>query len=253
MTHKIKTLLIFSACATVLSMYTAAAAPCVSGDTLAQYEALGATGCTYGGLTFYDFGYATSNSAGYNGSAVAAGEITVNEVTNSTGSGFAFDSDWNSGTPNPGSEFLDGDITFDVSTGTGGPATIEDAGLSQTSGVLGNGSATVTETIGSSNTLETFEFGNNYNATTCAGIGGTWEASNSTCSLLAVQTTFTPTGSVSVSKDIDVASGSTGNATISLVQDTFSVVPEPRALSLLLGFGLLAGLVIRKKFQSVKA
>lgn len=253
MTHKFKTLLIFSACATVLSMYTAAAAPCVSGDTLAQYEALGATGCTYGGLTFYDFNYTSSNSAGYNGSAVSAGEISVNEVTNSTGVGFAFDSSWNSGSPNPGSEFLDGDITFDVSTGNGGPATIADAGLSQTSGVLGNGEANVSEGIGSSTSQETFEFGSQYNATSCAGLGGTWNSGNSTCSLLEVQTDFTPTGSVSVSKDINVQSGSAGNANISLVQDTFSVVPEPRALSLLLGFGLLGGLVLRKKFQSAKA
>jgi hypothetical protein len=61
-----------------------------------------------------------------------------------------------------------------------------------------------------------------------------------------------------VSKDINVNAG-TGDgfdyASITKVTDVFSVsaVPEPRALSLLLGLGLVAGFVIRKKFQGARA
>jgi hypothetical protein len=57
----------------------------------------------------------------------------------------------------------------------------------------------------------------------------------------AVDTFFTPTGSVQVEKDIAVTGGTTGFATLSEAQDTFSqtTVSEPASLAML-GVSLLA-------------
>jgi hypothetical protein len=56
--------------------------------------------------------------------------------------------------------------------------------------------------------------------------------------------------SVSVSKDIGVASGANGTASISQVNNNFSNTPEPRLISLL-SMALIAGLGLSKKFKSV--
>ena len=258
MTHKIVRLILFSACATVLSMYTAGAASCTSydGDSLATLIT-GSVSCTYGGLTFSDFGYSGASTSG-NGTPVPSTVITVDAITNMYGVGFGFTADWASGNPAPGPtpSYTDGDITFEVSTGNGA-ATIEDAGLSQTSGVLGNGFANVSEGICAGAgcsvgtfAIETFE-GGDYTSGLCTAEGGTF--SGGTCTLLDTDKVFTATGTVMVSKDIDANSGTAGNANITYVADTFSVVPEPRALPILLGLGLVAGLFLRKKFQSVSA
>jgi len=155
--------------------------------------------------------------------------------------GLSFTGTWNAASPN---STADGDISFEVSVVGGGPMQIEDAGLAQTSGpVLGTGTAAVGEDI-------------------CAGV--VYPCSNE-AAVATLQTgtyvdvvndsTFAPTGVISVSKDINVAAGAYGAAFLSNVQDTFSqtCVPEPRAISMLLGLGLVVGLVTRKKFQSVQS
>lgn len=238
MTHKIKTLLLFSACATVLSMYTAAAATCDSmdGDTLAQFISAGS--CTYGGFTFSNFSYTFSNSNG--GQQVTSSNVDVFAVTNADGAGLEFNGSWNAFGNDATS---DGDISFTVTSDNGGTE-ISDAGLAVTSGVGGAGVATVSE--------------EGCGPAPCTP--GVWAVdtfhSTSVTSDSSEYVFTTPTGSVQVSKDINSAANGTATtnyATISQVADTFSVVPEPRALSLLLGFGILGGLVLRKKFQSEKA
>jgi hypothetical protein len=69
----------------------------------------------------------------------------------------------------------------------------------------------------------------------------------------ANDTIFTPTGTISVTKDINVI-GSNGTASITNVVDVFSqtTVPEPRTVSLFLSLGLFAGIVLRKKFQGAR-
>lgn len=236
MTHKIKTLLLFSACATAMSMFTAAADTCANafttyGDTL-QDLITNNVSCTYGGFTFSNFSYI--------GSPLTASQVTVGTLTNAYGAGLEFNGSWNAFGNNSTS---DGDIGFTV-TSLGGATVIEDAGLAVTSGVGGAGIATVSE--------------DGCSGTNC--VPGTWAVetfhSTGTTSDSADYIFNAPTGSVTVSKDINAAANGvdpTNYATISLVADTFSAVPEPRALSLLLGFGILGGLVLRKKFQSVKA
>jgi hypothetical protein len=227
---------VLSICATALSMFTAAAAPCVNGDTLAQFEALGNTGCQIGDKIFSDFSYSDSASGG--AMAVTAGDVTVSTVgpgENFVGPdyGVAFQGAWtavNGGTS-------DGDISFVVTVVNGAGMEITDSGLAQSSGITASGVAKVTEKG-------------------CSGVGctpGTWGVltlENGSTDSAASDTVFSPTGSVTVSKDINVVAPGGSFATITLVSDTFSqtAVPEPRVLSLLLALGLVAGFAFRKKY-----
>lgn len=243
MTHKLLKLALFSACATVMSLFTLSAATCVSGDTLAYYIShYGTTGCTYDGFTFSDFTYTDSASGG--GTTQTADEVKVFTAINADGVGLSFDGSWDADVSGATS---DGDVSFSVAV-IGGAETITDAGLAQTGGVGGSGIATVSEQgcgpvpcVPGTWQVLTFDAGT-----------GPGEDQSSTDTLLA------GTGSVRVSKDINVNAG-TGDgfdyASITKVTDVFSVsaVPEPRALSLLLGLGLVAGFVIRKKFQGARA
>jgi hypothetical protein len=242
-THNFSKYVLFSACAAVLSISTAAADTCISGDTLAQFEALGSAGCTVGDKTFYDFGYSGSATGG--ATAVAAGSVIVNTV-GPTGEEFAgpdygleFQGAW---TDTASGETNDGQIQFDVSVNATNVA-ITDAGVAQSSGVgPGSGSASVAEQV-------------------CQGVPcdlTTWAVltlEEGSLDQTASDTIISPSGAVTVSKDIEVNSGTSAFASISSVTDTFSqtAVPEPRALSLLLALGLVAGFAFRKKFQGAKA
>jgi len=236
--HKLVRIALFSACTVAISISTAAAATCISGDTLAQYEALGATGCQIGDKIFSNFTYTDSATGG--AIAVTAAGITVNSVgpgQSVTGSnyGLAFDGSWTA----LNGQTNDGDIGFTVTVVNGAGMEITDAGLAQTSGITASGVASVAEQG-------------------CSGTGctpGTWAVLTlqyGTVDAAASDQWLSATGSVTVSKDINVVAPTGSFAAISLVTDTFSqtAVPEPRALSLLLALGLVAGFAFRKKFQS---
>jgi hypothetical protein len=244
-THKFSQLVLLSACATVLSMSTLAAATCTPG-TLASYISLGTTGCTVGNDTFFNFELINNGATG-GATLVTAADINV-EGMGPTGTSGA--SAQNSFLPNDiGVDFdtalwavlsgqsQDDDIAFDVSVGTGA-VDITDAGLDQISDTTPNGTASVTEKG-------------------CSGIvfpcTSTWGVDTNDTNFVA-DTLFSATGTLSVEKDIAL-NGNLGTAGLSNVADVFSVnaVPEPRALSLLLGLGLVAGFVFRKKFQGVSA
>jgi hypothetical protein len=119
---------------------------------------------------------------------------------------------------------------------------IEDTGLAQTSGVMGSGSlANVAEKACTSTPP----------ATCTPGTIAVLTFDNGTATSQTVNdTTFSPSGSITVSKDINAQdTGTSGFATITLVSDTFSqtnIVPEPATL-LLVG-GVLCGIaVIRRR------
>jgi len=243
-THKFTRIILFSACATVISMCTLAAAPCTPG-TLASYEALGVTGCTVGNDTFFNFQLLSDPSSG-GAAPIGAGQITVEGLGPSgtlgasavapflpTDIGVDFGTVW----ATTAGQTIDDDISFSVSVGAGA-ASITDAGLVQDSYTTGNGNVTVTEKGCSGMTFP------------CNQVWGV--ATNDTS--FVNDTIFSPTGTISVEKDIAV-SGNGGTAGVSSVADVFSTseVPEPRAVSLLLGLGLVAGFAFKKKFQSVGA
>jgi hypothetical protein len=239
-THKFNRVVLFSACATVISMFTAAAASCPSGDSLAQLESLGS--CQIGDKIFSDFTYNYSASGG--AMAVLPGSITVDTVgpgqdVSGPSYGLEFNGSWTA----DNGQTNDGTIGFEVTVVNGAGMEITDSGLAQTSGIFGLGGVASVSEQG------------------CSGVGctpGTWAVltlQDGSTDQAAADTLLAPTGTVTVSKDINVIAPAGSFASISLVTDTFSqtAVPEPRALSLLLGLGLVAGFAFRKKLQGVRA
>ena len=87
------------------------------------------------------------------------------------------------------------------------------------------------------------------NGLDCSQMWSLVTSQTSNSSATSAHTFYLPTGSLTVSKDITAVDGSSANAfaSVSLVQDTFSQVPEPRALAMLLGLGLIAGLGLKKE------
>lgn len=244
MTHKFASYLLFAAAALGVSTVPAlATSVCPDDVSLTTYLANGFS-CQVGDLIFSNFTY-TSSAAGSEAFALPSTGVTVDTLGSLTGmdpasfssptTGLEFNGGWTAGVDSTS----DAAIGFTVTEAGGGSMDIEDFGLAQVAGVTPTGQATVTEegcgpapcTPGA---LETMTF--NYGGTDYQNVS---------------DTIFAPTGSVQVVKDINVT-GYSGEATLSVVQDTFSEVPEPRSLALVLGLAL-AGLLLRKKFQGEAA
>jgi hypothetical protein len=256
MRNYVNRLLILTACAIVVAMIPAAATTiptCADGSLqfyINTYNNHG--GCQIGDKIFTNFSYSGAAAENGGNAPTAAGIMVATLGPLGSGAdnpssqfpssiGLSFTGSWNA--PVNGST-ADGAIGFIVSVVGGGPMQIEDVGLAQTSGpVLGTGVAAVGEDACAGTVFP------------CKNEVAVATLQNGTLINVVNDTTFTPTGSLSVSKDITVAAGSNGTAFLSNVQDTFSQtgVPEPRTVSLLLGFGVAAGLVLRKKFQSVQS
>jgi len=183
--------------------------------------------CTSGNLTFSAFGYsATANPAG---AVIPASGITVTPQTMDANEGFQFQGGWNTGTQAasvPG--FQDSVVSFTVSAGR-----ITDLHLFFNGSQTGTGSASVVETYCLNHAI----------AGCPMGSSGSISVTNPPPVFNAV-VFFAPVTSVSVSKEINVNSGTNGTASISQVINTFSS-PEPLSF-LLLGSGLLGLGLLRK-------
>lgn len=190
----------------------------------------GGYSCQIGDLLFSNFSYTASGS-----DIIPASQVTVDTVTG-TDIGLSFHAPWTAAA----GMTSDGTIDFTVSV-LGGGNLLEDFGLAQTSGVSGTGTASVAE--------------NGCGPAPCLATGGsiyvlTFQANGATSA--QGETTFTPTSSVSVEKDISV-NGNGGFATISVVQDTFSqTAPEPLSLGFVGGGLVVLGFLRRGSRKNVQ-
>lgn len=209
---------------------------CVDGNSMATYIALGPTGCQIGDKIFSNFSYTPTS---INTTPVPATSVVIDtvgpsgETISGPAIGLQFNAPWTAGS----GAANDAAIDFTVTIAGGRRLFIGDASLAQVSAISGSGAASVGEsgcgpapcTVGQW-TLMTFN-----------------SSSGTRASDHAI---FTPTGSVEVIKNLSVAGGSDGIASLSVVQDTFSqtVVPEPTTTVLtLISLSLISVGVLRRR------
>lgn len=189
----------------------------------------GGYSCQVGDLLFSNFSYTASGT-----SPISASQITVDTVgpagsgasINFADIGLSFHAPWTAAA----GQTTDGTIDFTV-TALGGGNILTDLGLAQTSGVSGDANASVAERA--------------CGPTPCDPTGGSYYVltfQDGSSDQATGETSFTGQTSISVEKDIAV-NGNNGFATISVVQDTFSQVPEPFSMGMigagLFGLGVL--------------
>jgi hypothetical protein len=229
MRRKLSLVILFGLATTAITAFATPVCSSNVTDNGATYFS-GGYSCQIGNLLFSNFSYTASGS-----NPIPSSQITVDTVTND-GIGLSFHAPWDAGTKNSSS---DGTIDFRV-TVLGGGNILEDIGLAQTSGVSGTGYASVAE--------------NACGPAPCTATGGplyVFTFQNSGSRQATDDMTFKKTyPSLNVEKDISVTAGSKGNATISVVQDTFSQIPEPMTMGLIGGGLALLGVArLRRRIK----
>lgn len=210
------------------------ASACPSGGYMSGYLGAGFN-CTIGDLTFSNFIYtATSTPPGFE---IQAGSVGVTPITTPGNMGFQWNAPWHASTLS-GVVGRDSFLEFQVNSSG---ALITDVSLSIGGfGQTGTGSTTVDETVC-------------LGATFPACSGGTVRTlevyDNSSGFLSYDEISFAGVSEVDVEKDILIDAGTNGSATLSLVTNQFSSVPEPGSI-LLFGSGALAlAGVLRRKLN----
>jgi hypothetical protein len=209
---------------------------CVSGQTVAYYEANYTTltnACQVGDKLFYGFNY---TSIGQNGAAtVPNSAVTViADPSNPNEPGLIFQGSWSVSATSPAAAQIlqDSNLQFSVSV-IGGLALIQDASLNfaGTASSLGGAIAQIAETV----ILN----------------GGTTSATLKVDTLNGPfrQTVgFAPQSTVRVTKDMFLAipAGQTGSAQVTQFREGFSEIPEPLT-TVLLGSGLVGLGFLRRR------
>jgi hypothetical protein len=222
-----KKMLLMTILVTLVVCYSAWAGPCPTSDTLADYVALGSTGCNIGDLDFTNFAYTPT---GVN--APIGSEVTVKTITG-TESGFAFDAGWAADSGNEQDSLIQYTVTCDG-------CSITDLILKMHGNfAAGNSFINIAETEDSS---------------LVPGLG--LEDVGGGTTIASASEAFSPEGTLQLSKDIHIDGGNNGNsAGVSSVINLFSTnqtttTPEPSVLILCSGFVFLLP-VVRRKLRRV--
>ncbi len=176
-----------------------------------------------GDKLFDDFTYVTSDSTGLTNNLLPAGAISLGALSNSVGFGLSFNAPFFTA-QNIQKDFV---ITYSVSV-TNAPLLISDVHLDYNGAFVGNGFSIVTETV--------FDAG---------GIGGNLLGQinvHNPPPLMSTNLFLNPAQpKLFIQKDIQLLSFSNNDiATISVVNQVFSQIPEPSTITL--AAGGLAGL-----------
>jgi hypothetical protein len=222
--------------AMVMVSSTALATPttCVTGS-LASYELLNSSGgCIINNLLFDNF--SDQESAAGKAVALTSSAITVTPDFVSLDEGLQFSASWNVSTPSS----MDSAISFTVQT-VNGKATLDDISLSATETQTGSGNSGV---------IESYCLGSLKATNHCPSSLQTISVSNPPANNDGpVTQNYSLVSALSVTKDIDVAAGASGTASISVVNNNYSQigsVPEPISF-VLVGVGLLGVGLMRKR------
>ena len=228
---------------------SAAVAPCPTGKTLADYIALGATGCQIDDKVFSNFAY-----SGGQGGVPQAGQVNVTPDNTPFNPGVNFGANWTLFGPNLSEDFH---LSFTVDVLAGGRPIGDDSlgiDIGQVVGV--NSLITVNETVCLGG-----NFTNPAGGTGCTNPTSSlsaFDASNSNKTFdhnIFLPASYTH---IQVFKDIGLQTGLCPNsdtnaacvnpvANFSSLSQNFSEVPEPMTLSMM-GLGLLGlGLVRRRQ------
>ena len=185
--------------------------------------------CHIGSLDFSNW----SETFAPNPGGIGPTQLTATPDTTAGNEGFMFTAFWSAVnlTGNPANNVTEDSTINFVVTDTAG-AFLHDLGLAFNGAVLGTGASHVTEQFCP-------------NGINCNNI----QVTNPPATFSQEFVLPTNVTSLTISKDIGVASGANGSASISQVSNNFSNVPEPRLMSLLT-LALLAGLGLSKKFKS---
>jgi hypothetical protein len=202
------------------------AAPCANG-TLSSYVALGATGCSIGTNTLYDFQILSGGTAG--ATAIAPASISVSAMGGNYSPALTFTTNQTATAPS----LLEAFFTYRVS-GNGYAGSMNSIGGSSETG---DGAVT---------NVQDYCAGGLF---TPAGVSGCTGNHGTLTSLDGVQqsdrSTFAPVSFLNITDDITLDGGAAGSATGGTFSDQFAAVPEPVSF-LLTAFGLaLAGVRFR--------
>lgn len=221
---------VFLASAIVLLTQSILAAPCTSGS-LANYIALGATGCTIGGNTLYDFQTLSGTAFA---TPIATQGITINPLGGAYNPGISVSTQMTAAS----GKLLEALFTYRIS----GNLFVGDSITLSASSETVDGAVTDIQNYCAGGT-----FGSN-GVSACTGLAGSLLALDGVTN--QASSSFSRTSFLSITDDFTLDGGLAGSASGGTFADSFTAVPEP-SVFLLTALGITLALT-GKQFQSLK-